>query len=375
MLDFGLFQRVVDEAAPVAGAHRLLQLRRDVPPQARGGDVRVHQVAPPARLPLHQHERPGVHRATACGASCGPASTRSPSRSTAPRPRATSATASGATSRRRWPTCARPSTRSAGTGLRPAVHQLALHPVPRGTTATARCSARAQPGGRHRRGPALLGAHGPPGGLPSRGASRRARRRGASIRHEIWDDNHLGNAIPGATPRARIEVRTGPRRAARGRPAGATMHAAAAGAESLPASVPRHRRRTAGAWCGVGAQLASADGTLIDRDYARARLPHASMPGGWADLVFPLPAPAPRASTRCGSTWSAKASTGSRHCGSEVHDVTLTWSLRSGRLARQRRPRRRRHRRAAAPIARREQGAVRAAAELAGQVRPRSTGT
>jgi pyruvate-formate lyase-activating enzyme len=28
-----------------------------------------------------------------------------------------------------------------------------------------------------------------------------------SIRHEIWNDNNLGNAIPGATPRARIEVR------------------------------------------------------------------------------------------------------------------------------------------------------------------------
>src|SRR5262249_20622288 len=30
----------------------------------------------------------------------------------------------------------------------------------------------------------------------------------ASIRHEIWDDNNLGNAIPGATPKARIDVRT-----------------------------------------------------------------------------------------------------------------------------------------------------------------------
>jgi hypothetical protein len=28
----------------------------------------------------------------------------------------------------------------------------------------------------------------------------------ASIKHEVWDDNNLGNAIPGATPRARIEV-------------------------------------------------------------------------------------------------------------------------------------------------------------------------
>ena len=43
MLDFEVFKRVVDEAGPVAGPHRLLQLRRGVPPQARRGDVRVHQ--------------------------------------------------------------------------------------------------------------------------------------------------------------------------------------------------------------------------------------------------------------------------------------------------------------------------------------------
>src|SRR5207302_4583239 len=28
-----------------------------------------------------------------------------------------------------------------------------------------------------------------------------------AIRHEIWDDNNLGNAIPGATPRAEIDIR------------------------------------------------------------------------------------------------------------------------------------------------------------------------
>src|ERR1019366_2009338 len=28
-----------------------------------------------------------------------------------------------------------------------------------------------------------------------------------TIRHEIWDDSGLGNAIPGATPKARIDVR------------------------------------------------------------------------------------------------------------------------------------------------------------------------
>src|SRR5215510_1435711 len=29
-----------------------------------------------------------------------------------------------------------------------------------------------------------------------------------AIRHEVWDDNNLGNAIPGATPRAQIDVST-----------------------------------------------------------------------------------------------------------------------------------------------------------------------
>src|SRR3954470_23212328 len=30
----------------------------------------------------------------------------------------------------------------------------------------------------------------------------------AAIQHEIWDDNNLGNAIPGAMPKAKIDVRT-----------------------------------------------------------------------------------------------------------------------------------------------------------------------
>ena len=30
----------------------------------------------------------------------------------------------------------------------------------------------------------------------------------ARIEHEVWDNNGLGNAIPGATPRAAIDVRT-----------------------------------------------------------------------------------------------------------------------------------------------------------------------
>jgi hypothetical protein len=29
-----------------------------------------------------------------------------------------------------------------------------------------------------------------------------------AIRREVWDDNNLGNAIPGATPRAKIDIQT-----------------------------------------------------------------------------------------------------------------------------------------------------------------------
>ena len=53
----------------VARPHRLLQLRRSVPAQARRRDVRVHQDEVPAHLPLHEHQRPGAQRGE--GAAAG----------------------------------------------------------------------------------------------------------------------------------------------------------------------------------------------------------------------------------------------------------------------------------------------------------------
>jgi hypothetical protein len=41
----------------------------------------------------------------------------------------------------------------------------------------------------------------------------------------------------------------------------------------------------------LGAQLCTADGTLIDRDFARAWLPHPLAPGGRADVRIEIPAP------------------------------------------------------------------------------------
>ena len=72
------------------------------------------------------------------------------------------------------------------------------------------------------------------------------------IRHEIWDDNNLGNAIPGATPRA-------PRSIAgrRGRPGGCRLVRRSGlllqcGPKSTTCPPGRSppRPRTAGGWCG-----------------------------------------------------------------------------------------------------------------------------
>ena len=61
----------------------------------------------------------------------------------------------------------------------------------------------------------------------------------AAIRHEIWDDNNLGNAIPGATPRARIDVKSGlPRPASAGRATRAPPGRANAHPEPLDTRLP-----------------------------------------------------------------------------------------------------------------------------------------
>ena len=106
MLDFDLFRRVVDEAGPSLGRIDFFNY----------GEAFLHKRAIemceyiksqlPAHLPLHEHQRPGVHRGRRRGGWCTPGSTRSRSRSTAPRRRATRSTGSAATSTRRSATCA-----------------------------------------------------------------------------------------------------------------------------------------------------------------------------------------------------------------------------------------------------------------------------
>jgi radical SAM family protein len=116
----------------------------------------------------------------------------------------------------------------------------------------------------------------------------------AAIRHEIWDDNNLGNAIPGATPSARIDVRTLlpgvaalPLLARAGRPLHVRTRVHNLSTRPFPAQATYGRRLVR-----LGAQLCTPDGTIINRDFARAWLPQAIGPGDRTDIAIDIPAPA-----------------------------------------------------------------------------------
>jgi hypothetical protein len=111
-----------------------------------------------------------------------------------------------------------------------------------------------------------------------------------AIRREVWDDNNLGNAIPGATPRAVIQVRGPipglPLIARPGRQL--TLHATVRNASTrpFPAQASYGRRLVR-----LGAQLCAADGSLINRDFERAWLPATLEPG--AETCVPITITAP----------------------------------------------------------------------------------
>ena len=111
-----------------------------------------------------------------------------------------------------------------------------------------------------------------------------------AIRQEVWDQTGLGNAIPGATPRARIEVRTLfdllPLVGRAGRPLMVRTRVHNLSARAFPARTESGRR-----FVRLGAQLCGPDGTLLERDYARASLPDALPPGGHTDIAIEVPAP------------------------------------------------------------------------------------
>jgi hypothetical protein len=115
------------------------------------------------------------------------------------------------------------------------------------------------------------------------------------IEHEIWDRSGLGNAIPGATPRARIEVggpswldRIGaaPVRATAGQSIQIPTRVTNLSTRPFPAQASYGRRLVR-----LGAQLCAEDGTLIDRDYERAWLPSHLHAGATVEIPITVKAP------------------------------------------------------------------------------------
>ena len=99
-----------------------------------------------------------------------------------------------------------------------------------------------------------------------------------AIRHEVWDTSNLGNAIPGATPRARIEIPSSlpkvPLVGRKNRPLHLTARVSNLSARPFPAQASYGRRLVR-----LGAQLCDANGHVTNRDYARAWLPETLGPG------------------------------------------------------------------------------------------------
>ena len=110
------------------------------------------------------------------------------------------------------------------------------------------------------------------------------------IRREIWDDNNLGNAIPGAMPRARIDVRSRvpglPLVARAGQPLRVRTQVRNLSQRPFAATASYGRRLVR-----VGAQLCERDGQVVDRDYARAWLPRTLAGGDVVDVPIELTAP------------------------------------------------------------------------------------
>jgi hypothetical protein len=111
-----------------------------------------------------------------------------------------------------------------------------------------------------------------------------------AIEHEIWDRSGLGNAIPGATPRARIDVQalvpSLPVVSRRGQALQVRTRVQNLSNRRFAAQASYGRRLVR-----LGAQLCASDGTLINRDYARAWLPHHLEGGEQVDLPIEMQAP------------------------------------------------------------------------------------
>ena len=115
----------------------------------------------------------------------------------------------------------------------------------------------------------------------------------AAIRHEIWDDNNLGNAIPGATPRASINLRTPvpglPLIGRRGARIQVRTSVRNLSTRPFPAQATYGRRLVR-----LGAQLCASDGAVTNRDHARAWLPATIEPQQTSDVPIEIPVPRER---------------------------------------------------------------------------------
>lgn len=142
------------------------------------------------------------------------------------------------------------------------------------------------------------------------------------IRHEVWDSNDLGNAIPGAMPRARIDVRTPLpglpiiRRAGRAMTLQTRVHNLSARPFPRVASYGRRLVR-------LGAQLCDASGTVVNRDYARAWLPHTIDGGQQADVPIDIPVPDARGRYRLKFDLVLEGVDWFESCGSPTTTATL----------------------------------------------------
>jgi hypothetical protein len=114
-----------------------------------------------------------------------------------------------------------------------------------------------------------------------------------AIRHEVWDDNNLGNAIPGATPRAEIQVRGPipglPLIARPGRRLALHATIRNASMRPFPAQASYGRRLVR-----LGVQLCDAGGAVVDRDFERAWLPATLEPGACTRVPITITAPPTR---------------------------------------------------------------------------------
>jgi hypothetical protein len=110
------------------------------------------------------------------------------------------------------------------------------------------------------------------------------------IRREVWDDNRLGNAIPGATPQARIDVRAPlpglPLVARAGQSLKVRTKVWNLSTRRFPAHASYGRRLVR-----LGAQLCDRSGALVELNHARAWLPHHLEGGTSVDIPIDVPAP------------------------------------------------------------------------------------